>query len=196
MAEPILNVPANGAKITIDNGVLKVPSNPIIPFIEGDGTGADIWRASVRVFDAAVEKVYGGARKIHWMEVYAGEKANNQFGNWLPDANVRLSQLLASMVTPSGKVAVAGFYDDVPPFSPAEQAMMRAVPDDTARMKQMYGLGSTDGAAASLQEGLNLPAFSVHMMKGGEVGGVIAASRSDARRMTLKARSLAASSAG
>jgi isocitrate dehydrogenase len=107
MAEPTLNVPANGAKITIENGVLKVPSNPIIPFIEGDGTGADIWRASVRVFDAAVEKVYGGARKIHWMEVYAGEKANNQFGNWLPDATVQacrdyLVSIKGPLTTPIG----------------------------------------------------------------------------------------------
>ena len=73
-----------GQKITIANGVLTVPANPIIPFIEGDGIGADIWRASVRVFDAAVEKAYGGARKIEWKEVLAGEKAFNQTGNWLP----------------------------------------------------------------------------------------------------------------
>jgi isocitrate dehydrogenase len=107
MAEPTMNIPADGAKITIDNGVLKVPNNPIIPFIEGDGTGADIWRASVRVFDAAVEKVYGGARKIHWMEVYAGEKANNQFGNWLPDATVQacrdyLVSIKGPLTTPIG----------------------------------------------------------------------------------------------
>jgi isocitrate dehydrogenase len=107
MAEPILNVPANGAKITIDNGVLKVPNNPIIPFIEGDGTGADIWRASVRVLDAAVEKAYGGARKIHWMEIYAGEKSNNQFGSWLPDATVQacrdyLVSIKGPLTTPIG----------------------------------------------------------------------------------------------
>jgi isocitrate dehydrogenase len=77
-----------GEKITIANGTLHVPNHPIIPFIEGDGTGPDIWRASVRVLDAAVEKAYGGARKIHWMEVLAGEKAFNQTGNWLPDATV------------------------------------------------------------------------------------------------------------
>ena len=88
MAEPTLTPPAGGAKITIANGKLTVPNNPIIPFIEGDGTGADIWRASVRVFDAAVEKAYGGKRKIHWMEIYAGEKSNNQFGTWLPEATV------------------------------------------------------------------------------------------------------------
>ena len=63
--------PAGGAKIVIDNGKLVVPANPIIPFIEGDGTGPDIWRASVRVLDAAVAKAYGGSRKIHWLEVYA-----------------------------------------------------------------------------------------------------------------------------
>ena len=64
---------------------LIVPDRPIVPFIEGDGTGPDIWRASVRVFDAAVEKAYGGRRQIEWMEVLAGEKAFTQTGNWLPD---------------------------------------------------------------------------------------------------------------
>ena len=64
--------PPHGAKITIQNGKLQVPDNPIVPFIEGDGTGPDIWRASVRVLDAAVEKAYGGRKKIHWLEVYAG----------------------------------------------------------------------------------------------------------------------------
>jgi isocitrate dehydrogenase len=72
-------------KITIKNGKLNVPVNPIIPFIEGDGTGPDIWNASVRVFDAAVAKVYTGKRKIEWKEVLAGEKAFKQTGNWLPD---------------------------------------------------------------------------------------------------------------
>jgi len=72
-------------KITIQNGKLTVPDNPIIPFIEGDGTGPDIWAASVRVFDAAVEKAYSGKRKIEWMEVLAGEKSFNKTGNWLPD---------------------------------------------------------------------------------------------------------------
>ncbi len=75
----------SGQKITIQNGKLTVPDNPIIPFIEGDGTGPDIWAASVRVFDAAVEKAYGGKRKIEWMEVLAGEKSFNKTGNWLPD---------------------------------------------------------------------------------------------------------------
>ena len=74
-----------GSKITIKNGKLKVPNDPIIPFIEGDGTGPDIWRSSVRVIDAAVEKAYKGKKKIVWQEVLAGEKAFNQTGNWLPD---------------------------------------------------------------------------------------------------------------
>src|SRR5687768_12994438 len=73
------------ARITISNGKLQVPDNPVIPFIEGDGTGPDIWRASVRVFDAAVAKAYGGARRVHWKEVLAGEKAFKQVNNWLPD---------------------------------------------------------------------------------------------------------------
>jgi len=74
----------DGEKITIRNGKLTVPDQPIIPFIEGDGTGADIWAASVRVMDAAVEKAYHGKRKIHWKEVYAGEKAYKKTGEWLP----------------------------------------------------------------------------------------------------------------
>jgi isocitrate dehydrogenase len=78
-----------GAKISIQNGKLNVPDQPILPFIEGDGTGPDIWKASVYVFDKAVEKAYGGKRKIHWMEVLAGEKAFNKTGNWLPDETVK-----------------------------------------------------------------------------------------------------------
>jgi isocitrate dehydrogenase len=87
MAYSHVTVP-QGEKITISGGKLHVPNHPIIPFIEGDGTGRDIWRASVRVLDAAVEKAYGGQRKISWMEVYAGEKAFTQFNNWLPDDTV------------------------------------------------------------------------------------------------------------
>ncbi len=83
-----LNVPAQGQKITIANGKLVVPDQPIVPFIEGDGTGPDIWRASVRVMDAAVQKAYGGKRKIHWMEVYAGQKSNDLYNTWLPDETV------------------------------------------------------------------------------------------------------------
>jgi isocitrate dehydrogenase len=89
MAYTQVKVPSAGEKITIKDGKLQVPDNPIIPFVEGDGTGRDIWRSSVRVFDAAVEKAYGGKRKIHWMEVYAGEKAFRQFQTWLPDETVQ-----------------------------------------------------------------------------------------------------------
>jgi isocitrate dehydrogenase len=80
-------VPAGG-KISISGGKLNVPANPIIPFIRGDGTGPDIWAASVRVFDAAVQKAYGGQRKIAWMEVFAGEESFKRFNNWLPDDTV------------------------------------------------------------------------------------------------------------
>ncbi len=76
--------PASGQPITVSNGVLNVPNNPIIPFIEGDGTGRDIWRAARRVLDAAVEKAYKGEKKIAWYEVFAGEKAFNTYGEWLP----------------------------------------------------------------------------------------------------------------
>ena len=87
MAYTHIKVP-QGDKITISNGKLNVPDRPIVPFIEGDGTGPDIWRSSVLVLDAAVEKAYGGKKKISWMEVYAGEKAFKQFNNWLPDESV------------------------------------------------------------------------------------------------------------
>jgi len=81
-------VPSSGERIGYAGGALQVPNNPIIPFIEGDGTGADIWAASVRVFDAAVEKAYGGERRIAWMEVFAGEKSFKAFNSWLPDETV------------------------------------------------------------------------------------------------------------
>ncbi len=84
---PVFNgipTPEDGKRITVENGRLQVPDNPVIPYIEGDGTGRDIWKASQRVFDAAVEKAYGGQRRVVWYEVFAGEKAFNQFNEWLP----------------------------------------------------------------------------------------------------------------
>ncbi|HWD20023.1 MAG TPA: NADP-dependent isocitrate dehydrogenase [Verrucomicrobiae bacterium] len=80
--------PPAGGKITIAQGKLTVPDQPVIPFIRGDGTGPDIWAASVRVFDAAIQKAYGGKRKISWFEVYAGEESFKRFNNWLPDDTV------------------------------------------------------------------------------------------------------------
>ncbi len=82
------SLPADGAPIQYSNGQFTVPDNPIIPYIEGDGTGRDIWKASQRVFDAAVEKAYGGRRSIKWFEVYAGEKAFRKYSTWLPDDTV------------------------------------------------------------------------------------------------------------
>src|SRR5437879_10424794 len=87
-----IEVPANGQKITVEGMKLNVPDRPIIPFIEGDGTGRDIWRASRRVFDAAVEKAYGGTRRVVWYEVFAGEKAFQQFHSWLPDDTVNAAR--------------------------------------------------------------------------------------------------------
>ena len=80
--------PPAGGKITIKDGKIQCPDNPVIPFIRGDGTGPDIWAASERVFDAAVEKAYGGNRKIAWFEVFAGETAKQKFDTWLPDDTV------------------------------------------------------------------------------------------------------------
>src|SRR6201997_665687 len=83
-----LPLPAGGEAIQYADGKFTIPNHPIIPFIEGDGTGRDIWRASQRVFDAAVEKAYGGKRSVKWFEVYAGEKAFREFKTWLPDDTV------------------------------------------------------------------------------------------------------------
>ena len=99
--------PPNGCPITMQNGRLLVPNNPIIPFIEGDGTGPDIWRATVRVLDAAVAHSYQGQRKIHWLEVYAGEKAYRLFDTWLPDGTVNacrqyLVSIKGPLTTPIG----------------------------------------------------------------------------------------------
>jgi isocitrate dehydrogenase len=101
-------VPRNGEPISFSDGKLAVPAKPIIPFVEGDGTGPDIWRASVRVFDAAVEKVYSGERKVEWMEVYAGEKAFKQFNDWLPQESVDAMQefrvsIKGPLTTPVGR---------------------------------------------------------------------------------------------
>src|SRR3990172_9277533 len=84
-----LKPPREGEAIRIADGRLQVPATPILPFIEGDGTGPDIWRASQRIFDAAVQKAYGGTRRIVWFEVYAGEKAHKEFGSWLPEDTLR-----------------------------------------------------------------------------------------------------------
>jgi isocitrate dehydrogenase len=104
---PVPVVPAGGQKITIRDGKLSVPDRPIIPYIEGDGTGRDIWRASVRVLDAAVAKTYGGRRQIAWMEIYAGEKSFNAFKSWLPDETVAacreyLVSIKGPLTTPVG----------------------------------------------------------------------------------------------
>ncbi|MBP7274547.1 MAG: NADP-dependent isocitrate dehydrogenase [Saprospiraceae bacterium] len=97
----------SGSKITTSRGKLKVPNDPIIPFIEGDGIGQDIWKASVRVFDAAVAKAFGGKRKIEWREVLAGEKAFNKTGSWLPEATLAdckeyLVSIKGPLTTPVG----------------------------------------------------------------------------------------------
>ena len=107
MAYAHAKVPAGGTKIGVKDGKLQVPDQPIVPFIEGDGTGPDIWRASVRVLDAAVKKAYGGRRQIEWKEVYAGEKSFNLFKSWLPDETVEacreyLVSIKGPLTTPVG----------------------------------------------------------------------------------------------
>ena len=87
-----LKLPRDGQAIEYENGQYHIPDHPIIPFIEGDGTGRDIWKASQRVFDAAVEKAYGGKRAIQWFEIFAGEKAYRQFNTWLPDESVNAAR--------------------------------------------------------------------------------------------------------
>ena len=107
MASPAITPPADGRPITMENGILKVPEKPIIPFIEGDGTGPDIWRATVRVLDAAVAKAYSGQKQIKWMEIYAGQKAYDMFDSWLPDESVEacreyLISIKGPLTTPIG----------------------------------------------------------------------------------------------
>ena len=99
--------PSNGESISMKNGVLVVPDRPIIPFIEGDGIGPDVWRASKRVIDAAIEKAYQGQKEINWLEVYAGEKANQISGSWLPDETIEacnkfLVAIKGPLTTPIG----------------------------------------------------------------------------------------------
>ena len=96
-----IRIPADGAKITIENGKLRVPDNPVIPYIAGDGIGVDISPVMLEVVDAAVERAYGGARRIRWVEVYAGEKANNLTGSWLPDETIEvMKEYLVSIKGP------------------------------------------------------------------------------------------------
>jgi len=110
MSYTLVKVPEAGAKITIKDSKLQVPDNPIIPFVEGDGTGRDIWRASIRVFEAAVNKAYNNTRKIHWMEVYAGEKSFLQFKDWLPDETLRaFSEFLVGIKGPLTTPIGGGF---------------------------------------------------------------------------------------
>src|SRR6202040_3481048 len=102
-----LSVPANGKPIEYSGGKFQIPDNPVIPFIEGDGTGRDVWKASRRVFDAAVENAYGGKRRVAWFEVFAGEKAFNAFKEWLPDETVDAARdfrvsLKGPLTTPVG----------------------------------------------------------------------------------------------
>src|SRR5205814_1630638 len=108
MSSIALNIPSNGERISHTGGKLIVPDHPILPFIEGDGTGADIWRASQRVLDAAVAKAYGGKKQIAWYEVYAGEKSFTRFKSWLPDETVDayrkyLVGIKGPLTTPIGK---------------------------------------------------------------------------------------------
>ncbi len=107
MSEPQITAPEGGAKMTIIDGRLQVPDKPIIPFIEGDGTGPDLWAAAVRVLDGAVEKAYGGQRKIHWVEIYAGQKPFDKWGTWLPDTTIEacreyLVSIKGPLTTPIG----------------------------------------------------------------------------------------------
>jgi isocitrate dehydrogenase len=103
-----LELPKDGQPIEYSNGQFQVPDHPIIPFIEGDGTGRDIWKASQRVFDAAVEKSYGGKRAIRWFEIFAGEKAFRQFNNWLPDDSVNAARDLRVSIKGPLTTPVAG----------------------------------------------------------------------------------------
>ena len=139
-----LDLPQDGKPIEYSHGQYQVPDNPIIPFIEGDGTGRDIWKASQRVFDAAVEKAYGGKRKITWFEIFAGEKAYRQFNNWLPDDSVNAARDLrvsikGPLTTPVGggirslNVALRQILDLYSCVRPVKLLPGRAQPCKTSR---------------------------------------------------------------
>ena len=105
-----IKVPENGKKITVENGKLNIPDEPIIPFIEGDGIGSDITKAMITVVDAAVSKAFGGKQKIHWMEVYAGDKANQLYGEWLPKETLTaLEEFVVSIKGPLTTPIGGGF---------------------------------------------------------------------------------------
>ena len=105
-----IKVPENGKKITVENGKLNIPDEPIIPFIEGDGIGSDITKAMITVVDAAVSKAFGGKKKIHWMEVYAGDKANQLYGEWLPKETLTaLEEFVVSIKGPLTTPIGGGF---------------------------------------------------------------------------------------
>lgn len=89
-------IPTDGEAIRVQNQKFAIPDNPIVPFIEGDGTGPDIWRASRTVFDAAVQQAYGGRRRVAWYEVFAGEKAFGQFNTWLPEGTLEAIRVFMS----------------------------------------------------------------------------------------------------
>ena len=148
MAYTTCSVPAGG-KISIQNGKLNVPDQPIIPFIRGDGTGPDIWASSVRVMDAAVAKAYGGKRKISWMEVFAGEESFKRFNNWLPDDTVDafrefLVGIKGPLTTPVGggirslNVALRQMLDLYVCLRPVQY--FTGVPSPVKRPEQVAGL--------------------------------------------------------
>ena len=139
-----LELPKNGQPIDYRNGQFQVPDNPIIPFIEGDGTGRDIWKASQRVFDAAVEKAYGGKRAIRWFEIFAGEKAFRHFNTWLPDDSVAAARDLrvsikGPLTTPVGggirslNVALRQLLDLYACVRPVQVLPGRAQPGEAPR---------------------------------------------------------------
>jgi len=144
-----LKAPATGTAITRKNGRLVVPDDPIIPYIEGDGTGPDIWRASVRVFDAAVEKAYAGKRKIAWVEVLAGEKSFKKLNTWLPDETVTAFQeflvgIKGPLTTPVGggirslNVALRQMLDLI---RDADSVELKLTIAETARATTVAALG-------------------------------------------------------
>ncbi len=139
-----LELPKDGQPIEYSHGQYQVPDNPIIPFIEGDGTGRDIWKASQRVFDAAVEKAYGGKRAIKWFEIFAGEKAFRQFNTWLPDDSVNAARDLrvsikGPLTTPVGggirslNVALRQILDLYSCVRPVQLLPGRAQPGEASR---------------------------------------------------------------
>ncbi len=156
-----LTPPATGSKITVAEGRLVVPNDPIIPFIEGDGTGPDIWRASQRVFDAAVEKAFGGKKKVVWFEVYAGEKSLTVYGEnvWLPEDTLTFPGPMLAKPSSAALIALASALPAIAAISLPSVITYEPLGSPTVitRVARFARAADTSAAATSDKPGTGVP---------------------------------------